>query len=289
MNTQQLHCFLCVADKLNFTKAAEELHLAVPTVTHHIQRLEEELDVKLFVRTSRMVRLTEAGRVFYSDAEELLRRWDASGIRARDAVKKGYRFLHIGCTSRAEADRMVPALAAVREACPNVCPRIYIEDYFRLRTLFENEQLDLMMITGETARGIGGCRFHRLKAVTEYALVPERSPFAGRKELSILELRRERLILLHPKLIPLQYGSALQESVIVHSRENLDISCSDWEGAALAEAGYGIAILPEFCIPECLKHVRLVPLKEQGHMEYGAAYRKEEKRPETEIFIENLR
>ena len=48
MNTQQLKCFVCVADKLNFTKAAEELFLSVPTVTHHIKNLEEELGTLLF-------------------------------------------------------------------------------------------------------------------------------------------------------------------------------------------------------------------------------------------------
>ena len=66
MNSQQLQCFLCVADKLNFTKASEELYLSTPTVTHHIKNLEEELNTLLFIRTSRMVKLTEAGTMFYN-------------------------------------------------------------------------------------------------------------------------------------------------------------------------------------------------------------------------------
>ena len=53
MNTQQLECFIHVADKLNFTKAAEELYLSTPTVTHHIKSLEEELGAQLFYRTSK--------------------------------------------------------------------------------------------------------------------------------------------------------------------------------------------------------------------------------------------
>lgn len=74
MNTQQLRCFVCVAEYLNFTKAANELYLTVPTVTHHVQSLEEELGTKLFERTSRMVRLTESGKAFYIDAAEILTR-----------------------------------------------------------------------------------------------------------------------------------------------------------------------------------------------------------------------
>lgn len=78
MNTQQLQCFISVADKLNFTKAAEELYLSPPTVTHHIQTLEAELNTKLFIRTSKMVRLTEAGSFFYGDAKEILMKIDIS-------------------------------------------------------------------------------------------------------------------------------------------------------------------------------------------------------------------
>lgn len=78
MNTQQLECFVRVADKLNFTKASEELYLSTPTVTHHIKSLEEELGAKLFYRTSKVVQLTEIGSLFYSDAKEILNKINLS-------------------------------------------------------------------------------------------------------------------------------------------------------------------------------------------------------------------
>ena len=65
MNSQQLQCFIYVAERLNFTKAAEALYLSVPTVTHHIKSLEEELGIQLFYRSSRVVKLTENGEKFY--------------------------------------------------------------------------------------------------------------------------------------------------------------------------------------------------------------------------------
>ena len=43
MNSQELKCFVVAADRLNFTRAAKELYVTPPTVTHHIQHLEEEL------------------------------------------------------------------------------------------------------------------------------------------------------------------------------------------------------------------------------------------------------
>ena len=83
MHTQQLLCFVCVADKLNFTKAAEELFLSTPTVTHHIKTLENELGTTLFIRNSKMVRLTESGVQFYQDAQEILARMEIAEKRIR--------------------------------------------------------------------------------------------------------------------------------------------------------------------------------------------------------------
>ena len=68
MNTQQLECFVRIADKLNFTKVAEELYITAPAVAHHIINLEE-LNTSLFIRTSKMVKSTEPGSLFYSEAK----------------------------------------------------------------------------------------------------------------------------------------------------------------------------------------------------------------------------
>ena len=55
MNTVQLECFLAVAEYLNFSKASRALKITQPAVSHQIQTLEEELDAKLFNRTSKNV------------------------------------------------------------------------------------------------------------------------------------------------------------------------------------------------------------------------------------------
>ena len=64
MNTVQLECFLAVADNLSFARAAEQLHITQPAVTHQISSLENELNVKLFRRTTRTVALTNDGWTF---------------------------------------------------------------------------------------------------------------------------------------------------------------------------------------------------------------------------------
>ncbi|MGC8020870.1 LysR family transcriptional regulator, partial [Salmonella enterica] len=57
-----------------FTRASEQLHIAQPPLSRQIQLLEEELGVQLILRNSRPLRLTEAGRVFYEQALQILNR-----------------------------------------------------------------------------------------------------------------------------------------------------------------------------------------------------------------------
>ena len=72
MTTMQLECFLAVTETLNFAKAASQLNVTQPAVTQQIRTLEEELNVKLFKRTTRMVQLTPEGQIFFDDARDIL-------------------------------------------------------------------------------------------------------------------------------------------------------------------------------------------------------------------------
>lgn len=64
MNTFQLTCFLTVAETLSFAKAARQLNITQPAVTHQIRSLEEELNAQLFRRTTRSVEITQEGLIF---------------------------------------------------------------------------------------------------------------------------------------------------------------------------------------------------------------------------------
>ncbi|MCC8066651.1 MAG: LysR family transcriptional regulator [Clostridiales bacterium] len=71
MNQQKITCFLAVARTLSFSKAARELYMSQSTVTYQIQSLERELKIALFCRSTTSVSLTDAGKMFLTDAEKL--------------------------------------------------------------------------------------------------------------------------------------------------------------------------------------------------------------------------
>lgn len=96
MDVRQLKYFVAVANTRNFTRAAEQLHIAQPPLSRQIQLLEEELGVQLLLRNSRPVRLTEAGRMFYEQAVQIINRMDQLKTTTRQLGQAHRQTLSIG-------------------------------------------------------------------------------------------------------------------------------------------------------------------------------------------------
>ncbi len=76
MELRHLRYFVAVARERNFTRAAEQLHIAQPPLSRQVQQLEDELGIDLIESGSRPLRLSEAGRLFYEQAVQVLERVD---------------------------------------------------------------------------------------------------------------------------------------------------------------------------------------------------------------------
>jgi DNA-binding transcriptional LysR family regulator len=93
MQVSQARAFLAVSEELHFGRAADRLHMAQPPLSRTIRRLEDELGVVLFVRTSRTVRLTAQGEALVEPARELV----MLSERMREIVRR----VDVGETGRA--------------------------------------------------------------------------------------------------------------------------------------------------------------------------------------------
>lgn len=276
MNTQQLECFVHVADKLNFTKAAEELHISTPAVTHHIKNLEEELGTTLFLRNSKMVKLTETGALFYGEARDILQKLDMAEKKVRQLASQKLTVLRIGCSSQAELAALEQPFAKLRDEFPTVYPQIIIQDYSILKSMLVNKQLDVMIGTKEMTPESRDYVFRKIKHVRSYAIVEEHSPLAASKKIHYKDLADEPLIAIHPRLIPLNYSNQLQQFITLHAQKHFHILCEhDQSAVLLAKCGYGTAILPEFYLPAHTEGIVILPFAdEQAEIEYGIAYPK---------------
>jgi DNA-binding transcriptional LysR family regulator len=84
MSNPSLEAFVVLATELHFARSADQLHMAPPTVSELIRRLEIELGTPLFVRTTRRVAITPAGAEFLPRARSILEELKA----ARSAVRQ---------------------------------------------------------------------------------------------------------------------------------------------------------------------------------------------------------
>ena len=91
MNFRQLEYFAAVAEAKSISRASRELHVAQPPISRQLALLEDELGVRLFLRTNKGIELTEAGRCLYQQSEQMFQnlRMMADSVRDVDAGLRG--------------------------------------------------------------------------------------------------------------------------------------------------------------------------------------------------------
>jgi DNA-binding transcriptional LysR family regulator len=116
----QLRCFIATAEELHFGRAAKRLNMTQPPLSRQIQLLEHNLGVSLLERTSRIVRLTPAGRVFLLEARRIMKLTESATLAARRVAKGDAGRISIGFTA-VSGYRFIPQiLTAARARLPNI-------------------------------------------------------------------------------------------------------------------------------------------------------------------------
>jgi DNA-binding transcriptional LysR family regulator len=116
---RQLEYFVAVAEDLHFGRAAERLMIGQPAVSQQVSRLERELGVSLFNRTSRTVTLSDAGHRFLPAARDVLSAAERARAAAADRSGEEAAVLRVG-SSTGLGDRLVGVLEAARRGTPPV-------------------------------------------------------------------------------------------------------------------------------------------------------------------------
>lgn len=118
MNLKQIEAFVSVAEEGSFSKAAKALFLTQPTVSAHISSLEKELGVRLFVRNTKEVSLSEDGKLLYGHAKQMIilqKKIETAFDRTR---KEGIHCIHIAASSVPSQYLLPQILAAFSERYP---------------------------------------------------------------------------------------------------------------------------------------------------------------------------
>lgn len=139
----QLKCFIAAAETLHFGRAAQSLDMLPDSLGRHIKQLEDQLDVRLFQRTTRSVALTEIGTSLLEDARALVTQTEAFESRVRDRRGSENRVLRVGAIDSAAAGLVPQFLAILRDEAPEIAVQIIERKTIRLLPRLLSGGLDI--------------------------------------------------------------------------------------------------------------------------------------------------
>jgi DNA-binding transcriptional LysR family regulator len=235
--------FVAVAEELHFGRAARRLHMSQPPLSTQIQRLEQEIGVRLLRRTKRSVELTAAGKVFLDEARATLRQAARAAGRARAADRGEVGRLDLGVID-----------AALYGVAPEVIRRFserYPEVELTVSERRGDEQLALIAAGRLHAGFVHPSPGHPELVVealhTEpfVLAMPETHPLAAREHVSLAEVCAQPLIQAPRSVNPEGYDRMIGICRERGLRPNIAREASPKQTIiALVAAGLGVSVVP---------------------------------------------
>ncbi len=286
MNTTQLETFMAVADTLSFARAAENLHVTQPAVTHQIKTLEAELGTQLFNRTTRRVRLTDDGYAFLADAEAILATERRARDRFRDKTRTEPLRLTVGCRSFSYTVFLSEAFKDLASKWDNLHPDLMVIPHDHLHQRLIEGNIDVVLDFAGT--GNGDESFHEAAQVPVVCVCPSDSPIARLKTVLPQDLESETFAFTRPGR---QSQELLEVTRDLLRERNLNehYICGSVEAAiTIVQAGLAVSIQPLLAVPPD-QSFTCVPLAGVDPISFGVYTRGQQTTPVVDRFIEKIR
>lgn len=190
IHSLEVKIFLEVAKEGNFTKAADQLFIAQPTITKWIKHLEQELGIQLFFRNSKQVRLTTAGEALFKDWSSLHEKFETSIENAKKMSSCDKQHIHIGALYGFDFEVILKNQLKEFEANHfhiNVDFSIY--DFQKLRTIMDS--LDIILTTSYEMNPSSEYEQIFLSKVPLCLAVSSQHPLSTKESLTLADIKDE--------------------------------------------------------------------------------------------------
>jgi DNA-binding transcriptional LysR family regulator len=246
MKLQQLRFFITVADELGFSKAANKLHVAQPSLSVQIKALEEELGARLFERDKHHVFLTQAGKRFEEHARAILARAETAKFEARSAAAGEMGSIDFGYTASAMFSSVLASvIRQFRERHPQVFLTLHeLTSVEQFHGLLEHK-LDVGVLRRPDIATPVGLQLGEWYRTPLVVAIPRDHALARRQSVKLADLKGDSFI-----MYPREAGTGIYWQVMDLcakagfrprvAREVLESSTI----IGLVAAGVGIAIVP---------------------------------------------
>jgi LysR family transcriptional regulator, benzoate and cis,cis-muconate-responsive activator of ben and cat genes len=241
---RHLRYFVAVAEELNFSRAAERLHMAQPPLSVAIRQLEQELGTPLLTRTTRDVSLTPAGSAFLAGARATLAELDRSIADARRASSGKVGRLRIAFSWGARFVTLPAVGQAFRASHPDV--ELLTEEMWnaKMAEALRSGQIDLAVsICPEITNGLS---YDTIRSERIVALVATDHALAGATEIELEELAEDGFVMFPRELAPRLYEALVGacRRAGFEPKVRSDSFHTSWELGVLGDVP-GVALVPE--------------------------------------------
>ncbi|OGV48330.1 MAG: hypothetical protein A2017_18700 [Lentisphaerae bacterium GWF2_44_16] len=255
MELTDLKYFAAVAEELNFRRAARKLNMAQPPLSRRIKNLEDEIGTPLFIRTNRSVRLTEAGKLFFEKANEIIEK-AGEALEELSLIGKGEEgYLPIGFNEPAINTFLSKAIKRYHSRYPKV--------KLVLKEMQTNEQLEalknnkikigFMRLFGHDVSGMSTSLLYSERYILA---IPKNHALGKYRKITLEMLKQEPMIIFPRKMNPGLYDHFMAKFEDAGFKPMLEQEASTKHTTlALVEAGLGIALVPESSISMSKKGV----------------------------------
>lgn len=287
MDLRQLRYFEAVADLCHFGQAAERLHLAQPALSQAIRRLEADLDVQLFTRTTRSVELTDAGAFFHQEVRRILGDLDASVSGARNIASGHTGLLRLGFTGTSAYTQMSPLTRLIR----SVHPAVALEVQTDLLTPSQVEclldgRLDLGVLRSPVLED--GIETRHILDEPLILALPSDHRLAQESGLEMSDVAPEDFVAYADT------RSVVYEAMIAGCRRAgftpriTQHAASTAASVALVGAGLGVTLVPESVRSMQLRGVVFRDVQDSGSIDLSLAWRTDEPAPLVTSVLDTL-
>jgi DNA-binding transcriptional LysR family regulator len=289
MELRHLRYFAAIAGELNFTRAAQKLHVAQPALSRQIRGLEEELGVELFTRTSRGIQLTEAGRAFLAETQVVLRQSEEAIRVARQSGASGQRLLKLGYIWGLFHSMAPPVLEAFHRRAPETAIHLFdLAPMEQARAILEG-RLDAGFIgfehearsRGLSKRKVGACEF--------VAALPKDHRCARRRVVELADLANDFFLGISAETYPGASRHVADACARAGFRPKfLQMVERGYTILGLVAGRCGVALLPESL--KAMPHPGIVfrPLADPPVAELFLAWNEDGMKPALQEFLDAL-
>lgn len=197
IHLRYIHYFLAVAEHQSFTRAAEMLHVSQPALSQHIKSLEESLGILLFDRSSKNIRLTDVGEIYFQYAQQASHLLNEGQRAIHDIEDLSRGSIRVAVTPSFITYFIGPLIAKLYAHHPNITVQVQESSQDKIEKMLLNDEIDIGIGFDEAnSSGISTEKFLTEK-LTLVSSVDH--PLAKKDSITLKQIEDENFVLLNPK------------------------------------------------------------------------------------------